>query len=97
MVGDTRRIDRAGVGPSDQGLDSLLRTETGFEDDRASPSSGPGSSRPLAASWWFLPAFLATRFTPDEHHTGPEPALTRRIDLRWLTRAELILPNRAGR
>jgi hypothetical protein len=35
MVGDTCRVDTGEAGPSHQGLDSLLRTETGVEDDGA--------------------------------------------------------------
>ena len=33
MVGNTSRADAGGLGPPHQGPDSLLRTETGVEDD----------------------------------------------------------------
>src|SRR3954454_24831914 len=52
MVGDTCGVDAGGVGPSHQGLDSLLRTETGVEDDgtglRGAVLGVPGGWRPLA-------------------------------------------------
>jgi hypothetical protein len=64
MVGDTCRVDTGGVGPCHQGLDSLLRTETGVEDDGAGLRRAVLGVRWLAPSWWSLPASLATVSTP---------------------------------